>query len=93
MLYFLCFAFGCQILPGYASDLEKENLCGFVFKSKSPSSGMERVRLYDRNGVPNKNGVGLFARSVPAERFVELTSFFKQIAEADATVVTIKAGD
>jgi pimeloyl-ACP methyl ester carboxylesterase len=23
-LYFLCFAFGCQILPGYASDLEKE---------------------------------------------------------------------
>jgi len=42
--------------------LEKENLCGFVFKSKSPSSGMERVRLYDRNGVPNKTGVGLFAR-------------------------------
>ena len=24
LLYFLCFAFGCQILPGYASDLEKE---------------------------------------------------------------------
>ncbi len=42
--------------------LEKENLCGFIFKSKSPSSGMERVRLYDRNGVPNKTGVGLFAK-------------------------------
>ncbi|WP_020677144.1 YbgA family protein [Geopsychrobacter electrodiphilus] len=42
--------------------LEKEDLAGFVFKSKSPSSGMERVRLYDRNGVPNKTGVGLFAR-------------------------------
>jgi uncharacterized protein YbgA (DUF1722 family)/uncharacterized protein YbbK (DUF523 family) len=43
-------------------ELEKEDLSGFVFKSKSPSSGMERVRLYDRNGVPNKTGVGLFAR-------------------------------
>lgn len=41
--------------------LEKENLCGFVFKAKSPSSGMERVRLYDKNGVPNKTGIGLFA--------------------------------
>jgi len=43
-------------------QLEKEELCGFIFKSKSPSSGMERVRLYDRNGVPNKVGVGLFAK-------------------------------
>ncbi len=43
-------------------DLEAENLCGFIFKSRSPSSGMERVKLYDRNGVPNKGGVGLFAR-------------------------------
>ena len=42
--------------------LEKEKLCGFIFKSKSPSSGMERVKLYDRNGVPNKQGVGLFAQ-------------------------------
>jgi len=42
--------------------LENEGLCGFIFKSKSPSSGMERVKLYDRNGVPNKKGVGLFAR-------------------------------
>ena len=42
--------------------LEQEDLCGFVFKAKSPSSGMERVKLYDRNGVPHKGGVGLFAR-------------------------------
>ncbi|HEY5673392.1 MAG TPA: DUF523 and DUF1722 domain-containing protein [Malonomonas sp.] len=42
--------------------LEKEDLSGFVFKAKSPSSGMERVRLYDHNGVPNKTGVGLFAK-------------------------------
>ncbi|PLX85553.1 MAG: DUF1722 domain-containing protein [Desulfuromonas sp.] len=43
-------------------QLEKEELSGFIFKSKSPSSGMERVRLYDRNGVPQKRGIGLFAR-------------------------------
>ena len=43
--------------------LEKENLCGFIFKAKSPSSGMERVKLYDRNGVPNKQGVGIFAQA------------------------------
>ncbi len=42
--------------------LEKEELCGFIFKAKSPSSGMERVKLYDQNGVPNKSAVGLFAR-------------------------------
>ena len=44
-------------------ELEQEDLCGFVFKAKSPSSGMERVKLYDRNGVPSKQGVGLFART------------------------------
>ena len=44
-------------------QLEREDLCGFVFKAKSPSSGMERVKLYDRNGVPHKGGVGLFART------------------------------
>jgi len=43
-------------------ELEEEDLCGFVFKAKSPSSGMERVKLYDRNGVPRKLGVGMFAR-------------------------------
>ncbi|MBP1713150.1 MAG: hypothetical protein H6Q43_1263 [Deltaproteobacteria bacterium] len=44
------------------AELEKENLCGFIFKSGSPSSGMERVRMYDHNGVPSKVGVGIFAR-------------------------------
>jgi len=44
-------------------ELEKEELCGFIFKARSPSSGMERVKLYDRNGVPHKEGVGLFARA------------------------------
>jgi uncharacterized protein YbgA (DUF1722 family)/uncharacterized protein YbbK (DUF523 family) len=44
-------------------ELEKEDLCGFIFKSKSPSSGMARVKLYDKNGSPNTQGVGLFAKA------------------------------
>ncbi|MEJ2109777.1 MAG: DUF523 and DUF1722 domain-containing protein, partial [Acidobacteriota bacterium] len=44
------------------AELEKENLSGFVFKSKSPSSGMERVKVYDANGMPSKQGIGMFAR-------------------------------
>jgi len=43
-------------------ELEKEDLCGYIFKGGSPSSGMERVKVYDRNGVPAKVGVGIFAR-------------------------------
>jgi uncharacterized protein YbgA (DUF1722 family)/uncharacterized protein YbbK (DUF523 family) len=43
-------------------ELEKEDLCGFIFKSDSPSSGMERVKVYSDKGIPSKVGVGLFAR-------------------------------
>ncbi|MCK8600933.1 YbgA family protein [Desulfoferrobacter suflitae] len=44
-----------------ATELEGENLCGFIFKSNSPSSGMERVKISDENGMPRKIGVGIFA--------------------------------
>ncbi len=43
-------------------ELEKEDLCGYVFKSDSPSSGMERVKVYDANNVPRKAAAGIFAR-------------------------------
>ncbi len=43
--------------------LESENLCGFIFKSNSPSSGMERVKVYNEKGMPVKKGTGLFARA------------------------------
>jgi uncharacterized protein YbgA (DUF1722 family)/uncharacterized protein YbbK (DUF523 family) len=42
--------------------LEKEDLCGFIFKTNSPSSGMERVNVYKEKGMPVKKGVGIFAR-------------------------------
>jgi len=44
-------------------ELEKEDLCGFIFKSRSPSSGMERVKVYSEKGMPVKKGVGMFARA------------------------------
>jgi uncharacterized protein YbgA (DUF1722 family)/uncharacterized protein YbbK (DUF523 family) len=44
------------------NELEKEGLMGFIFKSDSPSSGMERVRVYNEKGMPVKKGVGMFAR-------------------------------
>jgi len=43
-------------------ELEKDNLCGFIFKSDSPSSGMERVKVYNEKGMPVKRGVEMFAR-------------------------------
>jgi len=42
-------------------ELEKESLCGFIFKKDSPSSGMERVKVYNEKGMAGKKGVGIFA--------------------------------
>ncbi len=44
-------------------ELEAMDLAGYVFKSDSPSCGMERVRVYNPHSMPGKNGVGLFARA------------------------------
>ena len=44
------------------AEIESEGLYGFIFKGGSPSSGMERVKVYDDKGVPAKIGVGIFAR-------------------------------
>lgn len=48
-------------------ELKKLDLCGFIFKSNSPSSGMERVKIYNDQGIPVKKGVGLFAREFKAQ--------------------------
>lgn len=42
-------------------ELEDEGLCGFIFKSNSPSSGMERVKITNQSGMPRKIGRGVFA--------------------------------
>jgi uncharacterized protein YbgA (DUF1722 family)/uncharacterized protein YbbK (DUF523 family) len=48
--------------------LENEELCGFIFKSRSPSSGMKGVKVYPPSGIPTHRGVGIFARAF-MERF------------------------
>ncbi len=48
--------------------LAEQNLCGFIFKSKSPSSGMQGVKVYSEPGMSRHKGVGLFARMF-MERF------------------------
>jgi uncharacterized protein YbgA (DUF1722 family)/uncharacterized protein YbbK (DUF523 family) len=46
------------------TELEQDRLCGFIFKSKSPSSGMERVKVYPLGGgMPVNKGRGLFANA------------------------------
>lgn len=50
-------------------ELAAEDLCGFIFKSKSPSSGLARVKVYpEGGGLPSHAGVGLFAQAF-MERF------------------------
>jgi uncharacterized protein YbgA (DUF1722 family)/uncharacterized protein YbbK (DUF523 family) len=49
-------------------ELGKQELRGFIFKSRSPSSGMQRVKVYNEKGVPQMSGVGIFA-SVFMNRF------------------------
>ena len=49
-------------------ELAAEDLCGFIFKSKSPSSGMERVKVYSDTGNLIGQSVGVFARMF-MERF------------------------
>ncbi len=41
-------------------ELEKANLCGFIFKSRSPSSGIGGVKVYTLSGMPSRRGTGLF---------------------------------
>ena len=42
-------------------EIGKLNLSGYILKQNSPSCGMERVRVYAKNGIPSKSGIGLFA--------------------------------
>ena len=41
--------------------LGADDLCGYILKKDSPSCGMERVKVYDGNTIPGRNGRGLFA--------------------------------
>ena len=42
-------------------ELANEDLCGFIFKKNSPSSGMARVKVFNDKGQPVNQGSGIFA--------------------------------
>ena len=46
------------------AQLASEDLCGYVLKKDSPSCGLERVKIYDGQGVPAKSGRGVFAAAL-----------------------------
>jgi len=48
-----------------ASMIKNDNLCGFILKSKSPTCGLERVKVYEKDTPFNtKKGIGFFAKSI-----------------------------
>jgi uncharacterized protein YbgA (DUF1722 family)/uncharacterized protein YbbK (DUF523 family) len=54
-------------LNDYSNKTSKslpEEMCGFILKSKSPTCGMERVKVYHNNGNPNAQSRGLFAKAL-----------------------------
>ncbi len=48
------------------SELAREDLSGFIFKSRSPSSGMQNVKVYNDAGGFSGKSPGLFARAFQA---------------------------
>jgi uncharacterized protein YbgA (DUF1722 family)/uncharacterized protein YbbK (DUF523 family) len=47
-------------VKGRLKTLQHSDLCGFIFKSRSPSSGIGGVTVYTPSGMPGKKGAGLF---------------------------------
>lgn len=48
-----------------AKQIENDDLCGFILKSKSPTCGMARVKLYqEKTSLSENKAVGLFAKQI-----------------------------
>ena len=50
-------------LAAYAETTtgQLSHISGYIFKKASPSCGMERVKVYNEKGMPEQNGVGIYA--------------------------------
>ena len=53
------------------TELEREQLSGYVLKKDSPSCGMERVKVFGVSGMPERTGRGIFADAL-LQRFPSL---------------------
>ncbi|HDM8238999.1 YbgA family protein [Vibrio campbellii] len=45
------------------NELQSEQLCGYIVCAKSPTCGMERVKVYSKNNAA-KEGVGLYTKTL-----------------------------
>ena len=55
-----------QPLGDYGQQMASEHtdLCGYIFMQKSPSCGLERVKVYRDNGTPvDGGGRGIYAQA------------------------------
>ncbi|MBI3562408.1 MAG: DUF523 and DUF1722 domain-containing protein [Gammaproteobacteria bacterium] len=53
---------------GQQQARELRYLCGYIFKHASPSCGMGRVKIYNRQGIARKAGQGIYARAFMAQQ-------------------------
>lgn len=53
-----------QLAETRAVELTEDGVSGYIFKSRSPSCGLQRVKLYQGAGPPKRQGMGLFAAAV-----------------------------
>ncbi|MBB1611912.1 hypothetical protein A9978_05600 [Pseudomonas sp. UMC65] len=45
-----------------------DDICGYIFMQNSPSCGLERVKVYQANGIPHRNGGrGIYAQAFCAQ--------------------------
>jgi uncharacterized protein YbgA (DUF1722 family)/uncharacterized protein YbbK (DUF523 family) len=53
-------------LKAYAIEVSRQcvEFSGYLFKSKSPSCGMERVKVYSEQGDPVDSGAGVYAAAI-----------------------------
>ncbi|MBG8560550.1 DUF1722 domain-containing protein [Pseudomonas qingdaonensis] len=60
-----------QALDAYGAEMAGQltDICGYIFMQKSPSCGLERVKVYQANGYPaTEGGRGLYATRFCAQR-------------------------
>ncbi len=51
--------------------LDKDGICGFVFKARSPSCGLDSVKIHSRAGTAHCKGAGIFVKAF-MDRFPSL---------------------
>lgn len=56
------------IAYGRRMALELDDISAYIFKSRSPSCGMARVKVYGSGKAPNAQGTGLYAQEIMTRR-------------------------